>query len=111
MRVVALLAIVVLAAALMTGCAGIYRAPVMPPLGLAFDQTSAPLDVNFDKTSLGSKTGEASSESILGLVAWGDCSAQTAAKNGGLKVINHADYKRFSVLGFYSKFTTVVYGD
>ena len=94
-----------------TGCAG-YVAPVIPAVALVFTNTKAPLDVDYDETQLGSKTGKASVISVLGLFAWGDASATTAARDGGITTIRHADYEYLSVLfGVYSSFTTVVRGD
>lgn len=70
-----------------------------------------PLDVDLDRTELGDKLGEASSQSVLWAVAWGDAGVQAAAQEGGITTITHADTKVFSVLfGLYVKQTTVVYG-
>jgi hypothetical protein len=45
-------------------------------------------------------------------VAWGDAGTQAAARNGGIKTLNHADTQIFSILGFvYTRQTTIVYGD
>lgn len=77
-----------------------------------YSRVKIPLDVDLDRTELGAKSGEASSQSVLWLVAWGDSGMQAAARNGGLKTLNHADQKVYSILfGLYSKQTTVVYGD
>ena len=71
-----------------------------------------PLDTDLDRTKLGSKVGEASFQSVLGAVAWGDAGIQAAAEQGGITTINHADQKIYSVLlGVYYRQTTVVYGD
>jgi hypothetical protein len=71
-----------------------------------------PLGSEFNKTELGTKTGESSSHSLLWLFAWGDGGTKAAAENGGIKVIRHADMKIFVILfGLYGKVTTVVYGD
>jgi hypothetical protein len=86
-----------LAGLLLVGCGGV-TAPVVPPTGVIFTSVKAPLDVQFNKTELGSKMGMASSTSILGF-AFGDASTMAAARNGQLKVINAASY------------TTIVYGD
>ena len=111
MRVAKVLAAIGLSVAL-SGCAGPFMtAPVVPPQGLLFSSTSAPLDVDLDKTQLGSKQGTASTACILGLVAFGDASTQAAARSAGITTINHADYKTFNVLGLFSSYTTVVYGD
>ena len=74
--------------------------------------TTIPLDTNLDETRLGDKTGEASTQSVLWLVAWGDAGIQAAAAEGGITTITHADLKVFSVLfGLYVRQTTVVYGE
>ena len=93
------------------GCAGFYSAPVVPPGGWVYSKISAPIDTDANATMPGAKTGSVSSESYLGLVAMGDCSATTAAANGGLTKINHLDYEFFNILGIYSKFTTRAHGE
>lgn len=94
------------------GCAA-YRAPVIPPQGMLFTGIQAPLSTQFNEaTPVQPTRGKASTTSILGLVAFGDASVATAARNGGLKVVNYADYEYLSVLfGLYSQFTVVVYGE
>jgi hypothetical protein len=80
--------------------------------GCAYMDVKAPLDLDLDKTTIGSKTGKASSQSILWLVAWGDSGTKAAAKNGNISVINHMDVRIQSyLLGLYSKKTVIVYGD
>ncbi len=93
------------------GCAGFMRAPVVPPLGGFFNNTTAPLAINLDKVDLADvKSGEAKIHCILGLATWGDGSIQAAAKAGQVQTVHHADYRFFNVLGVYSCYTTVVYG-
>jgi hypothetical protein len=89
------------------GCA--YRAPVVPPVGIVYTNHRAPLDVEYHDTTLG-KRGTASSHSVLGLVAWGDASAEAAASAGGIKTIEHADLEYLNVIFIYQRFTTIVYG-
>ena len=80
--------------------------------GCAYVDTRAPYDRNLDNTELGTKVGRASNQSVLWLVAWGDASYATAAKNGGITVLKHADVEVSSVLfGLYMKQTIIVYGD
>lgn len=86
-------------------------APVVPPIGIAFTEINAPLDVDFDQTKITTRSGMSESMSILGLVALGDASAKAAADNGTLKQIHHADYEYFNVLGVYQRYRTVVYGE
>jgi hypothetical protein len=79
--------------------------------GCVLTNIQVPLDTDLQQTDLGDKVGKASYQSILGLVAWGDAGTQAAAKNGGIKILGHADQRIFSVLwGVYFKQTTVVYG-
>lgn len=80
--------------------------------GCVYTNVTAPLDMNLNKTTFGSKTGEASSQSVLWLVAWGDASTKTAASNGNISVVNHMDTRLQSyVFGLYTKTTVIVYGD
>ncbi|MFC1736865.1 TRL-like family protein [Candidatus Hydrogenedentota bacterium] len=93
----------------MSGCVS-FSSPVVPGFG-GVSLYKAPLDINFDETDLGEKTGESSVHTILWVVSFGDCGANAAAKDGGIEVIKHADYEHFNVLGMYSRYTTIVYGD
>ena len=93
------------------GC-GIYQAPVIPPNALIVTSIKAPLSINYDATPLSTRKGAAESIMVLGLVAFGDCSITTAARNGELKVVNYADYEYFSVLfGIFTRFVVVAYGE
>jgi len=103
----------VLAAVLVVGASGcgLYSAPVMPSLGWVYSEVKAPLDIDMDKTTLGTKVGRAQVESILGLVSTGDCSIQKAASSAGIMTVNHVDYEYYNVLGVIQRFTVIVYGD
>ncbi|MBT4268835.1 MAG: TRL-like protein family [Deltaproteobacteria bacterium] len=57
------------------------------------------------------KIGEASCMSVLYLVAWGECSINEAMKNGGINKVHHVDQRSFNVYFFYSRYTTMVYGE
>lgn len=91
------------------GCA--YRAPVVPPVGGLFSNYDAPLTTEYDGQMVASKTGEASSSSVLGLFAFGDCSVQSAAKDGNLNSISYCDYSYFNVLGVFQTFTVKAHGE
>ncbi len=106
-----ILTILLLCVVLLYGCAALYIAPVVPPQGGMFSFISAPLDTNVSDTEIGSKTGSSSAHSLLGMIAFGDCSIDAASREGRLTKINHADYKFVNVLGVYTRFTTVVYGE
>lgn len=102
-----LVAIVTLA---LTGCT--TTAPFMPSTGALYNDTKAPLSLEYNNTNLGHKVGTASSHSFIGLFAFGDTSIQTAAKDANIKVINHTDYEFTNVLfGLFTKTTVYVYGD
>ena len=96
---------------ILSGCAGFYSAPFTPPGGALYSDIQAPLSIEPEGTKLGSKVGEASSTSILGLYAVGDVSVATAAEAGGITTVRHIDYKMKNLLGVLSTFTIVVYGD
>lgn len=80
--------------------------------GCAYSHVQRPLDTDYDSTSLGGKVGRSHIQSALWLFAWGDGGSKTAAQEGGITVIRHADTEYTVILfGLYSKITTVVYGD
>ena len=80
--------------------------------GCAFINIKTPFDTDLDKSELGSKKGTAEAYSLLWLVSWGDASYATAAKNGGITVMKHADQEMQQVLlGLYTRWRVVVYGD
>jgi hypothetical protein len=83
----------------------------MPPIGIIYADLKAPLTAEAEKPAVTEQKGEASSQSILGLIAWGDCSLETAAKNGKLSTIEYADYSYTNVIfGIYQKFTVITHG-
>lgn len=80
--------------------------------GCAYVNVRTPYDTNLDNTELGSKVGEASSQGVLWLFAWGDAGYAAAARNGDIKVMKHSDrHVTQYLLGLYTKMTTIVYGD
>lgn len=80
--------------------------------GCAYVNTKTPYDRDLDRTEIGSKVGKAEAYSVLWLVAWGDASYEKAARNGGITVLKHADQEIFQVLlGIYTRWTVVVYGE
>ena len=60
---------------------------------------------------LGKKVGTAKATNILGLIATGDASIETAAKQGGIKKISHIDSKKKVILGIYGTYDITVYGE
>jgi hypothetical protein len=71
-----------------------------------------PLDRDVARTTLGDKVGEASYQSVLWAVAWGDAGTKAAAENGGITTVTHLDQESLIVLmGLYAKRTTIAYGE
>lgn len=56
------------------------------------------------------KVGTAVCKTYFGLVALGDCSIRTAAKNGGITDVGSVSSKHKNILGVYAEYTTVVTG-
>lgn len=85
---------------------------VMTVSSCAYVNIKTPYDANLDRTELGAKKGIAQAYSILWLFTWGDTSYATAAKNGGITIIRHADQEIQQVLfGLYTRWRIIVYGD
>ena len=93
----------------LAGC--VIRAPVVPPQGILFSNTSVPLGVEMRETKINWNCGKASTYNVLGLVAWGDASIKAAAVDARLKKVNHLDYKQLNVMYLFQMYTTIAYGD
>lgn len=93
------------------GCGIFYRSPVVPPMAFTFTNVQAPVDITYNLTEIGSKKGEAGSVCVLGLLAFGDASVKTAARDGNLQRVDHIGYEYTNVLGLVSFYTTIVYGE
>ena len=106
-----LLAVLAVGALLMVGCAGFYRAPVMPGVGMLYSDSKAPVSTDLNGTAQATKEGRATAENIAGLVVVGDASIQAAAENGNITTIHYIDHEYKNILGLYAKFTTVVRGE
>jgi hypothetical protein len=83
----------------------------MPSYGVLYSDISAPLTTEFDGQQVPSKQGEASAVGVLGLLAFGDCSTQEAARDGNLQRIHYCDYNFLNVLGLFQKFTVIAHGE
>jgi len=93
-----------LACALLAGCAG----AATPIYGWYAD---VQWSMELPNGPMGSKSGEAKAQSILGIVATGDCSIQTAAKAGGITKVMTVEHHTKNILGLFSEFSTVVTGE
>ncbi len=94
------------AVSVLTGCVG-----VQSPVGMGSIYTSVKAPVAATSNEACSKTGTASCVNVLGVVATGDASITAACKNAGITKIHHVDHQSFSVLGVYSKYSTIVKGE
>jgi hypothetical protein len=90
----------------------VVLAMVIAANSCAYMDIKTPYDSNLDRTELGTKKGTAQAYSALWLFTWGDMSYATAAANGDITVIRHADQEIFQVLfGLFTRWRIVVYGD
>lgn len=88
---------------------GLSSCGAIGPVGAIYTATTSPLTATSNK--IGPKVGESHCISILGLVALGDGGVQEAANKAGIKKISTIDTKTMSILGVYTKTTTVVTGE
>lgn len=92
---------------LLTGCGTGF------PNGLVYTEITLPVSASSDPTIQDYNVGKASCTKVLGLVAVGDASIETARRNGiagPISRIQRVEYYAFDVLGC-GKFTTIVYGE
>ncbi|MCM2322106.1 MAG: TRL-like family protein [Oligoflexia bacterium] len=94
----------VLLAFVCAGCASI-RSPL---IGLAYTEVQAGHSVASNQA--GNRVGEACATSILGLVAQGDASIETARRNGAITMITSVDDSFTTYVGVWSKYCTIVRG-
>jgi hypothetical protein len=104
----AVISVIAGVASISTGC---LRAPVVPPTGAVYTNIKAPLDHDFDQTKANLRQGKSRSICVLGLIAGGDASIETAARNANLQVIHSADYEYTNILGIYQEYVTIVRGE
>lgn len=96
----------------MTGCASAVLSSLNPDLTSPFDQSSGPRQAIHIVSPKGSMTSsQTCAHNVLGLVAWGDASLETAAKNADIVTINSVSFEKFSLLFIvYNEFCTHVAG-
>lgn len=106
MKLITKLAVVAGLAAMSTGCA---LAPTPAGAGLLYT------DVKYqgmadDSNTDASKEGRACATNILGLIAQGDATIDSAKTAGGIKKVATVDSEVNSILGLFSTYCTVVRG-
>jgi len=83
----------------------------------AYTKTGPALVSNFRESGMATaevaatKTGQACSENILGVVGTGDSSIDAAKKAGGITRVSSIDYDFKNVLFLYGKVCTIVKGE
>ena len=97
--------VALVAAILVSGCT-MPQSAVMA--GLVIRQ-KGPV-AGFDTASASTKVGRARAEGII-LVGFGDASISAAAADVGITKIHHVDKECLNVLGIYSMYETIVYGE
>jgi hypothetical protein len=100
---IALVGVIVISAALLTGCATSY------PIGQIYTELKLPVAVTTNVNA--SKVGIAECKSILGLVAIGDASIETAKRSAGITKVSHVDWEVENILGLIGKYKVTVYGE
>lgn len=96
----------VIAALFLGGCAS----SMSPVTGFVYTNISAPLTATAAPEAP-ARVGRATVRSILGILASGDASIQTAARNGGIREIHYVDYESQNFFGVLAEYTVVVYGN
>lgn len=91
----------------LSGCA---IAPTPVGTGFLFSDVQGPFAVD-DSNAGSAKTGRACAINVLGMVATGDASIETAKKVGGITKVSNVNTDQFSVLWFFNRFCTVVVGE
>lgn len=99
------IALLVAAAGFMSSCATVSS----PLTGFLYTDVQAPVAVTSNANA--TKVGTAEASTILGLVATGDASIETAAKSAGITKIHHIDAHSTSILGVIAKYKIFVYGE
>lgn len=99
-----------IASAVLVVAAGLGGCATSMPMGALYTNLKLPVTATANAGSV-EKTGTASCGSILGLFATGDCSLQTAMKNGNISKVSHVDWDANNVLGIVGNYTLTVYGE
>jgi hypothetical protein len=87
------------------GCA-MANSPVFGPLYTG--SVRGPVSMG-DGSVAQSKTGRATATAVFG-IGTGDASIEAAATAGAISKIHHVDCEAFNLLGIYTTYTTIVYG-
>jgi hypothetical protein len=98
-------AVVLFSAALLAGCGVMAHGPVTSLITL--DQMGP---VAMGSASSSPKVGRAQAYGIL-VYSTGDASIRAAMRAGGITRVHHVDSETMNIMGVYSTYTTIVYGE
>ncbi|GAA3588786.1 MULTISPECIES: TRL-like family protein [Marinobacter] len=87
----------------LSGCATSF------PVGGLY--TDVELPAGATSNTAASKTGVAKCQSILSLVAIGDCSIEAAKEDGNISSVSHMDWKAKNILGIIGTYELRVHGE
>lgn len=110
-RLLLITALAVFSFASLTGCGAMIA---MGGGGLFYQDTKAPAPAvayHGATANTTSKVGEASFQSILGIIVTGDASIQRAMQVGGITKVHHIDTQVTNILGIIATYKTIVYGE
>lgn len=98
-----LLAAAAVAATLLGGCASYI------PVGGVFVGGTTGVAANPGVAT--SKMGQSCMKSVMGVVAWGNASIDSAMRAGQISKVATVDYRVKNVLGVFGKYCTIVRGE
>ena len=78
------------------------------PMGSFYTEVKLPISAT---ANAGKKQGTAECKSILSMIAIGDCSIDTAKKNGGISKVSVIDWDVKNILGIYGEYKVHVFGE
>ncbi len=79
--------------------------------GVLYTDTKGPVSATSGRVTQATKTGTACEQAILGLVATGDASIETASKSAGITEIVSVDQTANSILGIIATYCVSVRGN
>ncbi len=80
----------------------LYTSVKSPSVALAYHGPSA---------NTASKVGKVTATNILGIVATGDVSLEAAMRSAGITKVHHVDQEVTNILGLFSTYSIIVYGE
>ena len=110
MKAIAAVVLAGLALMLLSSC--VIPSSHYAPLAPVFQDARMPSDAPvLGDGVIGKKKGQASLQSILSVISWGDSSVLAAARDGGITQVKTLDTEVFCILGVYMRQTTIMTGE